>query len=459
VQQGRVPNGATLIVESFDRLSRAEPIDAFGVFKQIVDAGLTLVTLDGGAKRFNRQSIRENPFQLFEVLLHHHRSNTESDRKSDLLSESWAKRRKLAVETKKVMTSKAPLWIKRDGEKFVLNRERAKVVKRVLELAKSGVGNHTIIKTLNTEGVPSWPRSENEEAKRAAAGREHTWEPSYIQKMLSQKALYGAVEIKGGTIIEGYYPPLMTHDEYVHLQALRRTRAKRPTTTRESAAKANLFSGLLYCGYCGSQMILNGYTKVDGTQHKYVACHGARTGKTDCRMHGWPIKKLENEVLAFLPEVDFSRVLGQPNKLEAERQLVAVLEQQVDDLKVKIERVYVAIEEGAIGMVPRVKAYEAEQAKAEQQLKIKQIELDALSVHQRGPSAEEYVALRVAMIKATKDPVKLRALREQLAMLINQTVDRLTLYPKGRGMVGEPTMDITFKSGVMREHTPEYVPI
>lgn len=461
IAENKVPRGATLIIESFDRLSRAEPIDAFGVFQQIIGAGLNLVTLTEPPKRFNRQTLRENPFQLFEALLDMHRANSESDRKSDLISKSWENRRARAIESKAVMTSRTPHWIKADGppraKKFSLIAERVKVVKRVIEMAKSGIGNHTIIKTLNGEGIPPWSRSKKEDAKREALGRAQVWEPSYIQKMLSQTALYGAVKIKGGEIVEGYYPPLMTHDEYLHLQSARRTRAKRGTTTREASINKNLFSGMTYCGYCQSQMILSSYTKADKTVQRYLACHGARTGKTDCRMYSWMIKKLEGEVLAFLPEIDFSRVLGQPSKLDAERQMVAVLEHQVHDLKTKIERVYVAIEEGATGMVPRVKAYEQELVSTERTLKHKETELAALDMHRDAPSAEDYVALRVAMLKAKKDPVKLRALREQLIMLIHQTVDRITLYPKGRAFDGKPSMDITFKSGAVTEHTPEYV--
>jgi DNA invertase Pin-like site-specific DNA recombinase len=312
VNEGRVPIGATLIVESFDRLSRAEPIDALSIFQQIIGAGLNLVTLTEPPKRFNRQTLRANPFQLFEALLDMHRANAESDRKSDLLGKSWEKRRQNAIATKAVMTSKAPLWISAEGpprnKHFHLIPERVEVVKRVLKLAKSGVGNHTIIKTLNLEGVPSWPRSAKEEAKRKEAGLVHTWEPSYIQKMLTHPALYGAVKVKGGDLIEGYYPPIIAYDEFVYLQSLRSVRATRKTTSRKGVGVTNLFSGLLRCGYCDSQMIVNGYTRTNGEQFKYVACHGARTGKTSCRMHAWSLRNVVPEF--FRGAADLPKLLS-----------------------------------------------------------------------------------------------------------------------------------------------------
>ncbi len=144
---------------------------------------------------------------------------------------------------------------------------------------------------------------------------------------------------------------------------------------------------------------------------------------------------------------------------DAQHQLVAVLEQQAHDIKSKIERIYVAIEEGATGMVPRVKAYEADLAKIERDLKQKQQELAAIDA-QRGAHIEEAGLLRVMMGKLSRkgSDLELRAIREQLSNMIAATVERVTLHPVGRGKHGDPSMDITFKSGMVREHTPQYVP-
>jgi chromosome segregation ATPase len=139
--------------------------------------------------------------------------------------------------------------------------------------------------------------------------------------------------------------------------------------------------------------------------------------------------------------------------------LIAVLEQQAHDLRAKIERVYVAIEEGATGMVPRVKAYETELEGVERTLKTKQLDLAALQV-QNSDHFEQWAAIRVklAKLKRQDQSLELRALREQLSSMIASVLDRVVLYPKGRGMSGNPSMDIHFKSGAMRQHTPEYAP-
>lgn len=144
IEQDKVPVGATLIVESFDRLSRAEPIDGLGVFTRIISAGLNLVTLTSPPRRFSRETIRENTFQLFEAVIEMHRAHGESQRKSQLLGKSWEQRRGAALTEKRPMTSKAPHWIGTTGaarnKTFHLIPERVEVVKRIVELAKAGTG-------------------------------------------------------------------------------------------------------------------------------------------------------------------------------------------------------------------------------------------------------------------------------------------------------------------------------
>ena len=154
VEQDKVPVGATLIVESFDRLSRAEPLDALGVFTQIIGAGLNLVTLTSPPRRFSRETIRENTFQLFEAVIEMHRAHGESQRKSQLLGKSWEQRRAAALTDKRPMTSKTPLWIGAEGparnKSFHLIPERAEVV--TFAETRGIMRRYTRRTSLNTSG-------------------------------------------------------------------------------------------------------------------------------------------------------------------------------------------------------------------------------------------------------------------------------------------------------------------
>lgn len=460
VQAGKVPTGATLIVESFDRLSRATPREAMAIFLQIINAGLDMVTLTEPPKRFSAASVDANMFQLFEALIEMHRSHGESERKSQLLSKSWASRRASAIADRRVMTSKAPSWIKAEGpprnKTFSVIPERVQVVERVVAMARAGVGNHSIIKTLHAEGVPSWPRSQKEEAKRQEEGKSHSWEPSYIQKMLSHKALYGAVEVKGGEVIEGYYPPVMSYDEFTHLQSIRGTRATRKAANRKGPMVTNLFSGMLKCGYCSSNMIVSGYTsRKTGTQVKYLACHGARTGKTPCRMHGWELDQLEPALLFWLTQVDLSQIVGTKNSgIEDERRALAVIEAKLDKAKQRVEATMDAIADGAKSMVPRLHQYEIEVADLGEGLKGQQRKVAALeSQDGGGKSRMKALVLLFKALQKTSDELERRVLREQLSAAVNLVVEKVVMYPMGHTANGTKDarfMDVTFKNGAQR---------
>src|SRR5690348_11123783 len=45
IRQGRIAKGSYLLVESLDRLSRAQVMQALSVFTEIINAGVVLVTL------------------------------------------------------------------------------------------------------------------------------------------------------------------------------------------------------------------------------------------------------------------------------------------------------------------------------------------------------------------------------------------------------------------------------
>ena len=94
-EEGRLQKGATLIVKSFDRLSCAEPIDALGIFTDVIQSALNLAILNEPPKVFNHASIKANRCQLFEAYSRH--AHEESKRKGDLVGGEWIERKQRAA--------------------------------------------------------------------------------------------------------------------------------------------------------------------------------------------------------------------------------------------------------------------------------------------------------------------------------------------------------------------------
>ncbi|MBA3710013.1 MAG: recombinase family protein, partial [Planctomycetes bacterium] len=92
IEENIIPQGSFLLVESLDRISRDQILDAQGLFLQIVNAGVTLVTL-ADQRLYSRVTINANPTDLIISLLTMIRANEESATKSRRLKASWANKR------------------------------------------------------------------------------------------------------------------------------------------------------------------------------------------------------------------------------------------------------------------------------------------------------------------------------------------------------------------------------
>jgi len=186
VEDERVEAGSYLLVEDFDRLSRMNPWDAMPVFQEIINAGITVVTLKD-REVWHRDALRANPFLLMKSLFAMWNGHQESVKKSGRVAEAWAaKRKRLASKEglSKPYTRTCPGWLTwSDKTKaFVALPERVKIVQEIFAKADAGTGIEGIARELNLESAPTWG-----EGKRKAA----FWRASYIRKILVNKAVIG----------------------------------------------------------------------------------------------------------------------------------------------------------------------------------------------------------------------------------------------------------------------------
>jgi DNA invertase Pin-like site-specific DNA recombinase len=280
IEDGIVERGSYLLVESLDRLSRKVARKALRILEQIVEGGVTVVTLSDG-KAYTEKSLDGMDFMWAMMIAM--RAHEESAMKSDRIGAAWrAKRSRAATE---VMTAVTPAWIKLDAKrKPVLIPERVKIVRRIVNAALSGAGKATIATDLNREGVATW-------------GGGTRWHRSYINIILKSPALVGAfvphtkTKVEGRTVrtpqapVEGYFPPVVDADTYERLQALRKAaKASLPSPTRRRPG--NVLSGLAKCPMCGGSMLR--VSKAYKDRHmQYLVCSAAKFGQ-GCRYQSVP---------------------------------------------------------------------------------------------------------------------------------------------------------------------------
>lgn len=150
VRSGNIVRGSYLLVESLDRFSRDEVVEAQSEFLQLIKSGINVVTLiDGRVFRPDHLDMTDLIVSLVTLA----RANDESKHKSDRLSQVWANKRAHARQSK--MTAMCPAWLRlsADKSKFEVIEERAAIVRAIFDDSVNGIGNYKITQRLNKAGV------------------------------------------------------------------------------------------------------------------------------------------------------------------------------------------------------------------------------------------------------------------------------------------------------------------
>lgn len=337
VQKGIVPRGSFLLVESLDRVSRNVARKAVRILEDIVEAGVTVVTLNDG-KAYTEESLEGTDFLIAIIILI--RAHEESATKARRLKAAWhGKRLKIG---EKVLTALTPGWIELDADrKPVLIEERAKIVRRIVRDYIKGAGKDSIARALNAEQVPCWGRG---------ARQAKYWHRSYIQKMLDSPALVGTFVPHIDDHTEGkfrripqepvlnYFPAVIDSDTHAHLQALMN---RSPLRGRHAGATMrNVLSGLAKCPLCAGPM--NRASKGGKAKQGYpfLICARAKQGAgCEYRSVRYDIVEAElfknyQHLIASMPHPD-ADVEG---ALQSAQAAVDELEQQIAGLLDLLER-------------------------------------------------------------------------------------------------------------------------
>jgi DNA invertase Pin-like site-specific DNA recombinase len=297
VQVGLVPQGSVLLVEQLDRISRLSPRKALRVLEDIVEAGVSVVTLNDG-REYTPEGLDHDHTDLLISLLTFMRANEESETKSRRLRHAW--NTKLLNIKDKPRTSIAPAWLRFDREagRFQPIPERAALVQRIFAMTLEGVGQHKIAETFNRQGIAPW-------------GRAQHWQRSYIAKILRNPAVIGTVvphriEHAGGKKlrvplepVQGYFPAVVSAETYAEVQALQAARTA-PTRGRHAQVPVtNLLAGLAACPKCGRTM-----TRVQKGRKSLPAfvCTAAKAG-AGCEYRSVRYEYVERRLLQVLPHV------------------------------------------------------------------------------------------------------------------------------------------------------------
>lgn len=306
VETGEVRRGSYLLVESLDRLSRDQVLEALGLFLEIIRAGITIVTL-GDDQVYSQDTVGNDWSKLIISLTIMARAHEESRRKSERISASYGARLEAAKDGRG-LTVLTPSWItatKRGRGDYVFElNDHAATVRHIFELTADGMGQMAIAQQFNRDGVPpmdgakGWYNSTIGRLlnSRVALGE---WQPHKISEGQKQPA---------GEPIPGYFPAAVDEDLFVRAQA---RRFKRPFVGgRKGTLFTNIFSGLCRCEHCGGTMVISIRGPERGNASKqYLRCF-SRMRRNGCtNKTGFLYSEIEPSVLDRVREFQLSDIM------------------------------------------------------------------------------------------------------------------------------------------------------
>jgi DNA invertase Pin-like site-specific DNA recombinase/uncharacterized small protein (DUF1192 family) len=305
IENGLVPHGSILIVEQLDRLSRAAPIVAQGQMAAIINAGITVVTASD-SKVYDFERLKAQPMDLVYSLLVMIRAFEESESKAKRVKSAMVARCKQWQEgtyRKPIAPGVSdPAWVRREGDSYVFVPERAEALRTMIDLYKSGWGALRVVQELDRRGLSLGG---------GANGVDR------VAQLIRKRSLVGERIVTVDDqqfVLQGYYPALVTHDEFAELQVLAGERGRRPGRGRIPG----IFTGmkLAVCGYCGSWLVSSvshekprrdGVIR-DGSRR--VVCTATKNGRR-CPVGGSsPIAPIENAITKYCADqINLTRLL------------------------------------------------------------------------------------------------------------------------------------------------------
>jgi DNA invertase Pin-like site-specific DNA recombinase len=247
-RMGRVPRGSYLIIESLDRLSRDQIRPALQLFLALQDFGIVIVTLQP-EREYHPDGA--DALSLIEPLIVFARSHEESLIKSHRKKVAWSDARDLARQTGKPIMKTCPCWLEVTPDGFKVKEEAASTVRRIFAMACDGFGVDRITRTLNRDGTPP-------------IGNLPKWNKAFVYaRVLTSPAAAGTYQphrqdgkrvVPDGAPIYGFYPSVVSQEEWDSAQAAIQSRNGGQAAGRKGKEDTNLFTGLLIDAVSGRRL-------------------------------------------------------------------------------------------------------------------------------------------------------------------------------------------------------------
>lgn len=247
VKAGAIKEGDVVLVEAIDRTGRMDTVDMLGILTPILQAGVSIITLNDG-NVYNRTSV--NGSHIYMLVAQIQAANQYSENLSRRTKASYRIREERAKSGEQVKRW-TPVWLTTDGA--VIERI-AKHVKVAFELYTAGVGKATIGVRMRETGEPELA----------------TCSGPTVEGWLRNKTAIGY-----WNDIPNAYPPIIEPELFI----LAQQRGKDAKTKRPAKTAKHFLVGLVKCGHCGGNYIMQ---NKEGRPHSMRCLNRQRLKDAGC---------------------------------------------------------------------------------------------------------------------------------------------------------------------------------
>ncbi|MDC2891496.1 recombinase family protein [Psychrosphaera algicola] len=148
IKRRKIVSGDYILFEVVDRLGRLKKMDMVDILKQIVDAGVTIVTLDD-RNEYNLEKLNNDQGLLASLVGKFEQAYNYSKVLSERIKHSWKRRKKIAKEGGFVKM-RTPFWLDKE---YKVIPEYASIIESIFEWYLLGDGQRLIHRRL----TKNWP--------------------------------------------------------------------------------------------------------------------------------------------------------------------------------------------------------------------------------------------------------------------------------------------------------------
>ena len=413
---GKLEDGAVLILEDFDRLSRAKMLASLDLVRQIIEGGIDVFCVLNW-RLYTKDSLDE-PMSLLEMLWRFYLAHEESKKKSIRSKANWQQKHDKALT--EVMSSRRPAWLDFVDGRFVPIPARVKVIEDIFAWCIAGQGVLVINHRLSRDVQPF----------------NKSWSQKTIHQILTDRRVIGDLptQVYGdkrqpGPTIPGYYPKIISEDTYyAALAAL----ASRKGKSGRPGHFLSLFTGLVHLPAQDSTMVMlskpkksaNTSSKGQLFSYRYLVSYKGFKGLAP--YVGVPYEAFERCVLDWLVELK-SETLSQGQDVAQLESLLgrkAFLQSRIDELNEQLHQVNTQV----ASVVQTVAQLENEMMDVKRQIEDYRKSLTAPSLDTIKPAVERLRSTQGDDHKQAREIVKqqIRLWVERIDVVVDKIV-RLTI--------------------------------